>query len=493
MPWISLVVLLSIVSRLPQLLSPYLHLDGDECVLGLMAQHMAAGKDFPFYYWGQGYGFSWLTSGAIAIALKTFGVSVLSVKIPMFLLWTLGCVFFYCALAQWTAAVYAFWITCLLVFSSSWMVWSTMAYIYTSGFIFSCLLFLLLSKLNSFKGKQIYIWIGVVLGALFFSQPLFLIIIVALIAYTFKKHAGLKDVFMGVLGFTGVFILAKIMALIQGNTDFWKPVVFKPDNVFHSFSILWQRVYGGVSQISDNIDWAAGWATKLWCLVFVVCLVGYCVDLLKGRVNKLSTVFLVSIIFVLGVTFILNKDIYGDRYFLPLSLVLIMWVGIQGFDWLKRYSFLKPILGLVIGVFIVLGFFTSLNARLFYRSDPKSSTEVPEMQKISKVIEFLDSYGIKHVFSIDDDLSWKVLFFSRERIIVRWMNMKARQPLYPLMVDQAYLNGERTALAGNAIDEKAALMIVAPEGRTVILADQYFVQLAPTQEMVVDKMGFQFN
>ena len=49
--WVYLVALaaISAVSRLPQLLSPNLLLDGDECTLGLMARHVAQGKEFPIF------------------------------------------------------------------------------------------------------------------------------------------------------------------------------------------------------------------------------------------------------------------------------------------------------------------------------------------------------------------------------------------------------------------------------------------------------------
>jgi hypothetical protein len=49
---------MSIVSRLPQLRSPNLLVDGDECVLGLMAKHVAQGKELPIFFYGQHYALS---------------------------------------------------------------------------------------------------------------------------------------------------------------------------------------------------------------------------------------------------------------------------------------------------------------------------------------------------------------------------------------------------------------------------------------------------
>src|SRR5262249_47721494 len=44
---------MGLVSRLPQLFSGDLLLDGDECILGLMAKHVAEGRDFPIFFYGQ--------------------------------------------------------------------------------------------------------------------------------------------------------------------------------------------------------------------------------------------------------------------------------------------------------------------------------------------------------------------------------------------------------------------------------------------------------
>ena len=53
-----------IASRLPQLRSPNLLVDGDESVLGLMAKHVAQGKEFPIFFYGQHYALATIEAGA---------------------------------------------------------------------------------------------------------------------------------------------------------------------------------------------------------------------------------------------------------------------------------------------------------------------------------------------------------------------------------------------------------------------------------------------
>jgi hypothetical protein len=71
--YLSALVTISLVSRLPQLLSPNLLLDGDECILGLMAKHVAAGKEFPVFFYGQNYGLASIEAAAGAWALSISG------------------------------------------------------------------------------------------------------------------------------------------------------------------------------------------------------------------------------------------------------------------------------------------------------------------------------------------------------------------------------------------------------------------------------------
>ena len=61
---------ISVVSRLPQLRSPNLLVDGDECVLGLMAKHVAQGKEFPVFFYGQHYALETVEAGAGALGFR---------------------------------------------------------------------------------------------------------------------------------------------------------------------------------------------------------------------------------------------------------------------------------------------------------------------------------------------------------------------------------------------------------------------------------------
>lgn len=488
------VVALCLLSRLPQLMSPYFHADynGDECVLGLMAKHMAQGPEFPFYFWGQSYGFCWLEAGAVALAIKFFGMGLFSLKVPMLLLWTLGCVFFYSACARWTGRMYSFWITCLLIFSPAWMGWSMRARGgYISAFLLSSIVLFLIARYGPQLNKKVCWGIGLLSGFIFFSQPIFLLGVLPLLGGSQLKRKSVQNIFICMAGFIGVFILGKVMAHLQGNTDYWQPAWFRADDFSVFVSTFKDRVFHALNQDAGfGKDWAPVVISNVWCVVALVSLGMYIWGLITKQVSAFLAPFLISVVLILGCTFFINcEDQY--RYLLSLSVFLILWFGIQSFEWMNKNIFFKAFLGVVIGALIVLGILAAWNYRNSYRLNPAVSNEVPEIQKISKVIEFLKASGVKYVFSLDDDLSWKLMFFSREEIASRWMTMRSRQPVYTQAVTQAFFSGQKVALVGNMLDEILAYVIVANEGKPEIVADPYFVYLFPSKELIMKKLRFQ--
>src|SRR6185436_13808371 len=90
--WLYLVALaiVTVISRLPQLLSRNLLLEGDECILGLMARHLAAGREFPLFFYGQRYGLAVVEAPAAALSFLLFGAGAVPLKIAMLAIWLAG-------------------------------------------------------------------------------------------------------------------------------------------------------------------------------------------------------------------------------------------------------------------------------------------------------------------------------------------------------------------------------------------------------------------
>ena len=66
-------LLAAVVTRLPQLTSPALLLDGDEAVLGLMSLHITQGQAWPWFFYGQTYGLATVEALLGAAVFVVFG------------------------------------------------------------------------------------------------------------------------------------------------------------------------------------------------------------------------------------------------------------------------------------------------------------------------------------------------------------------------------------------------------------------------------------
>jgi len=146
---IIILILACLLTRLPQLLSPNLFMDGDECIVGLMAKHLSEAKELPFYFYGQSYGFSFIEVLPLSISFLIFGVSDLVAKATMLFIWTLGILLFYRTLKhfpssnKWAPLL----ITLLFVAAPAWAVWSMKA---RGGYVSAFFLFPLFTYLQLF-------------------------------------------------------------------------------------------------------------------------------------------------------------------------------------------------------------------------------------------------------------------------------------------------------------------------------------------------------
>ena len=182
--WVGLVALaaISVVSRLPQLRSPNLLVDGDESVLGLMAKHVAQGKEFPIFFYGQHYGLSSVEAAAGAAAFVIFGTGALPLKLAMLALWTLGVLFLFLAQSKLLGAARSFWITAVFVLNPAWAVWSMKArggYL-TAFTATAALLWLLVQdrerRTQDRERQMIVRWLvaGALTSVIYLAQPLWL-------------------------------------------------------------------------------------------------------------------------------------------------------------------------------------------------------------------------------------------------------------------------------------------------------------------------------
>src|SRR5215813_6909590 len=110
-----LILIATAAIRLSILLVSQTHVHSDEAIIGLMAKHIAEGRHFPFYMYGQPYnaGAAWEAYLA-AIAFALFGVSVVSLK---------GCI-----VALSLLCLFLFYRMCLALYDQRAAVLATVAF-----------------------------------------------------------------------------------------------------------------------------------------------------------------------------------------------------------------------------------------------------------------------------------------------------------------------------------------------------------------------------
>ncbi len=201
--YVLILITICFISRVPQLVSPNLVLDGDECILALMAKHQFTGKDIVFFSYGQQYGFSLIESSVIALYYALFHAGDIAVKLAMLTMWVSGTVFLYKALVnintggKWQPL----FIILLFVLCPSMAVWSMKAWAgYLTSFLLSTIaIFLLFHKTMASKNIT-WLLISMILVIIFKSQPLFLPGLLPFLVYAFYKNFSFKKIGFAIAG-----------------------------------------------------------------------------------------------------------------------------------------------------------------------------------------------------------------------------------------------------------------------------------------------------
>lgn len=222
--FLLIVLLVGLISRLPQLNSPHLILDGDEAIVGLMAKHITEGKPVTLYFYGQKYGFAYLEALAGAISFKLFGYGALQLKSAMLFLWLGALAFFYLAAARLTNPVRGLWLALLFALFPAWAVWSLKARGgYLTSFLFaSVLVYLFINRKKDFKALS-WLGIGILLGLVFYAQAFWLAGLFPLIAYHFYRYARKLNLVWLILGIA--FVVGFFYTFGSATSNFWHPTV----------------------------------------------------------------------------------------------------------------------------------------------------------------------------------------------------------------------------------------------------------------------------
>lgn len=476
---IIIVIFLCFISRMPQLLSQNLILDGDESILGLMAKHFLELKDVPLYFYGQSYGFSFIEVLFTRLFYALFGITDCAVKLAMLSLWTIGIVFFYKALKAlkiknnpWIPLL----ITLVFIFSPSFAVWSMKARGgYLTAFTLSSILLFLVLKTKEHLTLLRSFMMGVLLIFIYQAQPLWLAGIFPFIVYYFYKNLNVKTILSTCSG-CGIGIVVFYFIKL-GLPTFWQPAVLgKPDFSFASFLSVFDRmfVYFTGNYTYGKMGMHSIFGTKVLSILMIILLfisigtgVFYLVKRKKGNLLLYASLF--SVLSTLGYLFFIHNTAY--RYLLPLTgfALLLIALVLKQIKWRKWVNFF-------LVIWIGFGAY-SLYCFKDYSFENKSA--------LVALVHKLENNKVNYIYCEGGLLQWQIMFYSKEKVIARYYYNTDRYPAYIKTVNTAFKNNRKqTALVG-FLDEKKEL---APAHLTPI-KHQYFIYY-PIDKALLKKRGF---
>jgi hypothetical protein len=476
-----IIILLCFISRLPQLLSNNLILDGDECVVALMAKHLYEGKEFPLYFYGQSYGFSLIELFSINIHYFLFGISDVSVKLSMLLIWTIGVIFFYKTLVQFNFknSYIPFIITLVLIFAPTWAVWSMKARGgYLSSFLICSVITYLLfnDKLN--KKIWIYALTGILLIIMYETQPLWLPGLLPILIY--KLYSSGRKKFT-ISFFTGAFITMGFFYFIKKDIpQIWHPHVFEfssgiwtsllemPYRIFLYLSGSYYLVYPIHLNFITEL-----WAISFTALLFIIPAVALIYLLKKKKTELLFFTLFLSVVF--SVSYILFIPEYSARYLLPLIAYSLM-----------MFAFLADKINLKASFNVVAVFFIALGAvSVFTFKDFKFKTYSKE--NVTHLVDAFLSRDIHHVFCANPLLQWQIMYYSKERIVARYAAYAERYPEYIRQVNNAFLSKDKKVAITGTFSQKSPFW-----KEFISVDDQFFINEDPSYFLLLN-YGFELD
>jgi len=478
-PLPAIIFLLCIITRLPLLTDPGLMLDGDECVVALMAKHAWLGKELPVYFWGQSYGFALIEVLFILPFYAVMGINTLAVKLAMLCLWGLGVVFLYKAVLQINNRhkMLALLFALIIILCPAWVNWSMKArggYL-TSFALSSVALYLLFYKerINEYVRFAV---LGLLLCLVYESQPFWLAGLLPLVLFRMVETGRWRPALVCVA--TGVAVWALLLLAKSGVKEVYgiHPPEMTTDVIIAGIRRFPEYVYQSLqgnyifAWYQDTNSYYTSFAEIFTGLIFLTGVLGL-LHLLFNR--KGFGLFIASTLFIpLVLGYSMLTETMEGRYMLPLTGYTLLAVYI----YMNRLNLYVPMhLGatyLVIAAAITTLIFPVRTQTMYHR------------QGLEESLDYLKAQNIWYVYATDCMLPWEVMFYSDEQILGRMFYFPGRYPVYDTMVDRALYAGEQTAVIGYW-HAYAGL-----ELDTIDRETQYFISSNPTKEVL--EKAFQF-
>ncbi len=495
----AVLTVVAIAARLPQLLSPNLLAEGDECLVGLMGMHVAQGHDFPLFFYGQRYGLALVEASAAALSFAIFGVGPVALKAAILAVWIVGALLYFAAFARVLGTARSFWITLLLVLMPAWGVTSMKAW---SGYVTSfAATGLVIALLTAAEARRATNWLaaGAATAIVYFAQPLWLPGLLPIVLYYLVSNRRLRD---GAVYACGAGVTLGLMAIVKpywlaGTPEVW----FRPDigntHLLASLPAVVEQIRQGLTgSFYFGIAIAAGRMTRamgaLWFALLCVLLLVQVYRILARRFLVWSHLLAASIFLTIASTWAL-LDGRDARYVMAIDAPLVFLAGVELYDAADRFHVpARRAVAAILFVAAMQAFAMREFAGYTFMWWTNTPASASEAKTLSTVIGYLESRGITRVYSMNGLLQWTITFYSRESIVARWKGNRDRYPPYITAVDRALEAGRPVAIVGYTGYTYGLEKLVHDPASIVDIDGKYYVYLAPDRDLLT-RAGFQLT
>jgi hypothetical protein len=495
--WASVAALtvISLISRLPQLSSPHLLLDGDECILGLMAKHIAEGREFPIFLYGQIYGLSVVEAPAGALSFLIAGTGTLPLKLAMLALWTGGIVAYFLAVSRLSGTARSFWITLVLILMPAWALSSMKAWSgYITAFAATAVLLNLLIRYQDRPRSVAWLMSGALTAIIYLAQPLWLPAVLPIVVFLLVAH---RTRAFGLLYLTGIASVLFVIRIVPAGSlfNYWTPPDRGNHNLLGSFPKLFEQLYvnlTGSYYLRSRIDPGPVTAAVayLWYGILIAATLLQVYRLVSRRYLLWSHLLFMSVVSTLLANWMLlvGRD---ARYLLPLSPLLVLWAGVEACDLADRGLLSARVRVAAISCVIGLEALSMIEFRNYSYLPTHPTNNLSEEKRMAHVLGYMEMMGARHAFSMNPLLQWQLAFYSKEEIVARWIDRVDRYPAYVIEVDRALQSGETVAVVGYEGSTGGLEKIVTNPEAIVTVDDRYFVYIG-ADKALLKKMGARF-
>ena len=390
------------ITRLPQILGQRFYPDGDECVVGLMAEHILQGKRFPIFFYGQKYGLSLLEVATAALCFKLFGISAIVLKLAMLLLWTAGCSLLAGAANRIRGPRAAGLAGSLLVFAPAWAQFSMKAWGgYVSAFVFSSLALFLAAGLQESSDRDwpSFSLLGASAAIVAFAQPIWLAGLIPFLLVTLRRRTP-RQIASFAAGGIGVFLIV-CAAAAREQPAYWSPPVFQRPKPLLALALLPHRLWvnlSGAYYLREPLPSAASLKAMalVWAAAVAFVVAVFCIHALAGEIFTIRQAAAAAVCATLALSLFMNNDIFGFRYLLPLTgfLALSMSIELASFP---GGSFGRAAAALGIAVLLGSGAIALWRFQYITSSGPEITPGVSEGRATKDLVAYLVANGIHNV------------------------------------------------------------------------------------------------